>query len=155
MFNSILSFRLIEERYSSCSLVKLEIDLGIGPFNLFPPKYRTFNCDEEIFWNWRGPVSWFWCRYSRDKEGIVYKTKGIAPMSEFWDKSREDKLVSLLISDGIDPFNWFLDISILMSLVIFVSEIGNLPSKLLYERCNSSSCVRFPSEDGTFPEKRL
>ena len=57
VFNSTLPFRLIEERDSLCSLVKLEIDLGIDSFNLFSLNIKIDNADEETFWNLSGPVS--------------------------------------------------------------------------------------------------
>jgi hypothetical protein len=51
------SCKLQEERYRFWSLVKLAIDFGIGPINLFPLKLKVTNEDEEIFWNVRGPIS--------------------------------------------------------------------------------------------------
>ena len=107
VFNSTLPFRLIEERDSLCSLVKLTIDLRIDSFILFSLNPRACNGDKELFWNLRGTMSWFWSRYSIDNEGIVNKTEGMASVSELWDKTRVDKLESLPISDRIDPFNWF------------------------------------------------
>ena len=57
VFNSTLPFRLIEQRDSLCSLVKLTIDLRNDSLTLFSLNSRAYNGDKELFWNLRGAMS--------------------------------------------------------------------------------------------------
>ena len=57
--------------------------IGSKPWNKLELKSKCFKFwDEEIFWNLRGPVNWFWDRSRSVKEVIVNKDDGMVPVSE-------------------------------------------------------------------------
>ena len=59
------------------------------PISELELKKMEVNWDEEIFWNLRGPVNWFWNRYRLVNEVIVNKDDGMVPVSELELKSME------------------------------------------------------------------